>query len=120
MKGMEYRSDVADVDSDLLRNPERLSKICEGAAKASGAEVIKSYWVSDAGTLVLTISLKKGGSISLQAFIEEGLLILNILACDSEVDSFHAMDGILTAVGGRLTFRDSAGRFRDLSDREGC
>ena len=54
---MEYRSDVADVDSDLLRNPERLSKICEGAAKASGAEVIKSYWVSDAGTLVLTISL---------------------------------------------------------------
>lgn len=118
MKGMEYRTDVAEVESDLLTRPDVFAKVCEDAAASSGSQVNRSAWAVVDGVLVLTVVLK-GGLIVIQAFVDDGLLIMNIVTLGPEVDAFKIMDVILSRVGGRLTFRDSAGRFRDLSDQEG-
>lgn len=118
MRGMEYRSDVADVESDLFNNPDNLAKACEDIVSASGAMIVRSNWIADNGSVVLTTVLK-GGTIVIQALVDEGLMTMNVLTFGPPVDAFRIMDGILSLVGGRPTFRDSAGRFRDLLDRKG-
>lgn len=124
MKGTEVRLDIAEVDPGLLADGEKLAKICAAAAEEAGATVVKVSWANlgngDGTPPGATVAILLNEShLTLHTYSDEGLAALNVFTCGKRADPLKAAGCVLTALHGRLTFRDVNPRFAAPGESNG-